>query len=97
MADQMTVHPTSVRRRPRVAPSIDLQLPGIIFFLLAAAFFVVTMLAASIAPGYDFHAAAISDLGVTAQTALLFNGLLVIIGLTNIAAGYLLYRRRHHP
>jgi hypothetical membrane protein len=50
------------------------------------------MLAASIAPGYDFHAAAISDLGVIDETAALFNGLLIGIGLSNVAGGVLLAR-----
>jgi hypothetical membrane protein len=70
----------------------DLRYAGVTFFALAAAFLLVTMLAASIAPGYDFHAAAISDLGVIEETALLFNGLLVVLGILNIAGGYLLYR-----
>jgi hypothetical membrane protein len=73
----------------------DRRLAGVLSFALSAAFLLVTMLAASIAPGYDFHAAAISDLGVIADTATLFNVLLVAIGLMNVAAGYLLYRRRH--
>ena len=73
----------------------DRRLAGVLSFALSAAFLLVTMLAASIAPGYDFHAAAISDLGVIADTATLFNVLLVALGLMNIAVGYLLYRRRH--
>jgi hypothetical membrane protein len=87
---------TIVRRRavPRASDETavrDLRYAGVTFFALAAAFLLVTMLAASIAPGYDFHAAAISDLGVIEETALLFNGLLVVLGILNIA-GYLLYR-----
>lgn len=70
----------------------DLRVPGVLFFVLAGAFLSVTMLAASIAPGYDFHAAAISDLGVIDQTAVLFNALLVVVGALNIVGGYLLYR-----
>jgi hypothetical membrane protein len=65
---------------------------GMLLLVLGAAFLTVTMLAASIAPGYDFNGGAISDLGVIDQTAGLFNGLLVIVGALNIAAGYLLYR-----
>ena len=50
------------------------------------------MLAASIAPGYDFNAAAISDLGVITDTALLFNVSLLAVGVLNIMGGYLWYR-----
>lgn len=75
------------------SPGADLRLPGLLFFTLGAAFLIVTMLAASMAPGYDFHGAAISDLGVIAETALLFNLLLIGVGLLNLAGGYLFYRR----
>jgi hypothetical membrane protein len=75
-----------------VTDSLDLRAPGFLFFLLAAAFMIVTMLAASIAPAYDFHGGAISDLGVIDETAFLFNGLLMFIGACNVAGGYLLYR-----
>ncbi|HJP88735.1 MAG TPA: DUF998 domain-containing protein [Candidatus Limnocylindrales bacterium] len=65
---------------------------GLLLLVLGAAFLTVTMMAASIAPRYDFHGGAISDLGVIDQTAMLFNGLLVAVGALNIGAGYLLYR-----
>jgi hypothetical membrane protein len=96
MAGQVMPGSTHLRPSVREASPIDLRPPGILLFSLATAFLVVTMLAASIAPGYDFHAAAISDLGVTPETALLFNGLLVLIGLANIGAGFLLYARGRH-
>ncbi len=70
---------------------------GFFLFALGTAFLTVTMLAASIAPAYDYNAAAISDLGVIRGTAALFNGLLIVVGALNIAAGLLLYsahRRR---
>ena len=70
----------------------DLRLAGGMFLALGTAFITVTMLAASIAPGYDFNAAAISDLGTLPETAMLFNGLLIVVGLLNVAAGYFLYR-----
>jgi len=50
------------------------------------------MLAAAMVPGYDFRAAAISDLGVFPETALLFNVSLVLVGLLNLAGGYFFYR-----
>jgi hypothetical membrane protein len=53
--------------------------------------------AASIAPRYDFNAAAISDLGTIPETTSLFNGLLIVIGLFNIAAGSFLYRAYGSP
>jgi hypothetical membrane protein len=65
---------------------------GFLLVLLGASFLTATMLAASIAPGYDFNAAAISDLGVIGETAVLFNALLVAVGAVNIGAGILLYR-----
>ena len=52
------------------------------------------MLLASIVPAYDYQGAAISDLGVIAESALWFNVLLVGMGILNIAAGYL-YLRSH--
>ena len=73
---------------------MDLRLAGGMFLALGAAFITVTMLAASIAPGYDFNAAAISDLGTIPETAMLFNGLLIVVGLLNAAGGYFLYRAR---
>jgi hypothetical membrane protein len=97
MAGPMTAGSVTDRSRSRAFASDDLRWAGLLFVLLATSFLAVTMLAASVAPGYDFHAAAISDLGVIPETALLFNGLLVVIGLTNIAAGHVLYGRRHHP
>src|SRR6056297_2354554 len=67
-------------------------LAGISFFALAAQFMTVVMLAAAMVPGYDFRAAAISDLGVFPETALLFNTSLVLVGVLNVAGGYLFYR-----
>lgn len=52
----------------------------------------VMMLAAAMAPGYDFGAAAISDLGVISETALLFNISLAVVGGLNVLGGFLYYR-----
>ena len=60
-----------------------LRLAGIVLFVLAAQFLTVIMLAASIAPGYDMGTAAISDLGVITETALLFNLSLIAVGALN--------------
>ena len=68
------------------------RLAGVILFVLAAQFMTVIMLAASIAPAYDIGGAAISDLGVIHETALLFNASLIAVGLLNIIGGYLFYR-----
>jgi hypothetical membrane protein len=65
---------------------------GLILFVLAAQFMTVVMLAASMAPGYDMGAAAISDLGVIGQTAFLFNASLIAVGVLNLVGGYLFYR-----
>src|SRR3954453_1971015 len=75
----------------------DQRLAGVLLFTLAAQFMTVIMLAASIAPDYDFSGAAISDLGVIRETALLFNVSLVVVGLLNISGGYLLWRTHRRP
>jgi len=74
----------------------DTRLPGVLFLTIGAAFLIVTMLAASMAPGYDFHGGKISDLGVIGETAGLFNVLLVVIGLLNGAGGYMVLRQVGH-
>lgn len=76
----------------RAATVADAHIAGVLFFLVGVTFLTGTMLAASIAPGYDFNAAAISDLGTIDETATLFNGLLVVVGALNLAGGYFLYR-----
>lgn len=65
---------------------------GLAFVACSALFLTGIMLGASIAPGYDYHAAAISDLGVTPETAGLFNALLVVVGALNLVGGALFYR-----
>lgn len=82
---------------PDARASTGAGIPGVMLVVLGVAFLMVTMLAASIAPGYDYHGAAISDLGVIDKTAALFNGLLVLVGALNIAGGYLLYRSHRRP
>ena len=71
---------------------IERRASGVALLAVGASFLIVSMLAASMAPGYDFHGGAISDLGVIAATAMLFNILLVAIGTLNAVAGYLSYR-----
>jgi hypothetical membrane protein len=65
---------------------------GLLLFLLGAWFLTAIMLGASIAPAYDYSGAAISDLGVIPETAILFNITLVAIGTLNLVGGYLFYR-----
>ena len=76
------------------ARAADRRIPGILLFLLAGQFMTVIMLAASMAPGYDLNATAISDLGVIPETALLFNVSLVAVGVLNVAGG-IAYHREH--
>jgi hypothetical membrane protein len=76
----------------REASREDLRLPGFLLFLLSAQFMTVIMLGASIAPGYQYSEAAISDLGVIGETALLFNSSLIAVGILNLVGGYLFYR-----
>ena len=88
-----TTRDPMVPARPRSIQAInDARLPGVLFLMVGSAFLIVTMLAASIAPGYDMHGGAISDLGVISETALLFNTLLIGIGVLNAVGGYLLAR-----
>jgi len=65
---------------------------GVLFAVLAAQFLTLTMLSAAIAPSYDFHTSAISDLGVIAETEAVFNGSLVSVGVLNAVAGYGFWR-----
>ena len=65
---------------------------GLTLLAMGSGFVTVLMLAAAMAPGYDFGGGAISDLGVVAETALLFNAALVLVGVLNVVAGYALYR-----
>ncbi|HET8776207.1 MAG TPA: DUF998 domain-containing protein, partial [Candidatus Limnocylindria bacterium] len=89
----MTVHAHHLRTEETYASGLGARwVAGLALLVLGGAFLTVTMLAASMAPGYDFNGGAISDLGVIPQTATLFNGLLVVVGALNIGAGYLLYR-----
>lgn len=57
---------------------------GILFFVLAAQFLLVLMICESLAPDYSVHTNAISDLGVTIQTAWLFNTSVFIVGFLEI-------------
>lgn len=65
---------------------------GYLLALAAGQFFVLLMLAESIAPDYSMHDNAISDLGTIAETELLFNASLFLIGLLNLVAGYVLFK-----
>jgi hypothetical membrane protein len=76
----------------RLTVRADLRLAGIALFSLAALFMTGMMLGASMAPGYDVSAGAISDLGVAPETRLLFNGSLILVGILNIAGGWQAYR-----
>jgi hypothetical membrane protein len=84
----------SIRSSSRswTAGAVALRPAGVVLLVLAAGFLTVIMLGGSIAPNYDYVGGAISDLGIIPETALLFNGTLVAIGLLNILGGYLLYR-----
>ena len=90
---------TNIQQSAVESPTTDqlpverfLRIAGGLFFLLAAQFMIIIMLGASLVPGYDVNAAAISDLGVYSQIALLFNASLVFVGLATFAGGYLFFR-----
>ncbi|OPX61471.1 MAG: hypothetical protein A4E30_00880 [Methanomassiliicoccales archaeon PtaB.Bin215] len=65
---------------------------GYLLALAAGQFLIALMLGESMAPGYSMHDNAISDLGTIAESELLFNASLFLIGLLNFAAGYVLYK-----
>lgn len=65
---------------------------GYLLALAAGQFLIALMLGESMAPGYSMHDIAISDLGTIAESELLFNASLFLIGLLNFAAGYVLYK-----
>ena len=92
MATQASVGPITARPHQGTALLGDLRVPGVLLFFVGVAFITVTMLLASIVPAYDYQGAAISDLGVIAESALWFNLLLIGMGVLNIAGGYLYYR-----
>lgn len=92
-----TLTSDTLRPVPRAAiRPAELRLPGLLFFIEAAGFMTVIMLAASLAPNYDFQGGAISDLGRIGETALLFNVGLVVVGLLNIGGGYGFWRSHRH-
>jgi hypothetical membrane protein len=83
--------------RARAVTHATTRIAGVLFFVLAAGFLTVIMLAASMAPGYDLSGGAISDLGGISETAFLFNVTLVGVGVLNIAGGYLFFRAHGRP
>lgn len=80
------------RRSQRGHQDRPLRYTGLLLVALAAAFLLALMIGAAIRPGYDFREAAISDLGVFPETALLFNGSLALVAVLNLFAGYYFYR-----
>jgi hypothetical membrane protein len=88
---------TQTLTRARAVPRSTTRVAGVLFFVLAAGFLTVVMLAASMAPGYDLPGGAISDLGAISETALLFNVTLVGVGVLNLVGGYLFYRAHGRP
>ena len=76
----------------RTSAVTELHAAGVLLFALAAQFLTVIMLAASMAPGYDIAGGAISDLGVIEETSTVFNASLIVVGVLNIAGGWLFAR-----
>lgn len=73
----------------------DRTIAGLILFLMSAQFLTALMAGEAIAPDYVVHDNAISDLGVIAETALLFAASLTAVGVLNILGGYFYYRTHH--
>jgi hypothetical membrane protein len=92
MASHATTHLVRVREIGRASNAPSPWLAGVSFLAVGVAFLFATMLGASMAPGYDAHGGAISDLGVIGDSALLFNGMLIAIGAMNALGGYVFFR-----
>jgi hypothetical membrane protein len=92
VASQSTTGSVTARPVDHSLDDANTRLPGLMFLVLGVSFITGTMLLASIAPAYDFNGAAISDLGVIAETAFWFNSLLVVLAVLNATGGYLYYR-----
>jgi len=84
---------THTARRP-IDITRDQVTAGFLLFVLAAQFMTVIMLAASMVSRYDYQGAAISELGVTPETAGLFNLSLIVVGVLNILGG-MVFRAAH--
>ena len=65
---------------------------GYLLALAAGQFLILLMLGESIAPGYSMHENAISDMGTIAETELMFNTSLFVLGLLNFVSGFVLYK-----
>lgn len=89
---------TATQRVPKsVTWRQDVRIAGLLYVALAGGFLTVMMLGGAMAPGYLIGDSAISDLGVIRETAYLFNGSLVVVGVLQAAASILYYgvhRRR---
>lgn len=70
----------------------NMMLAGILFFLSSALFTISLMICESVAPGYSMNTDSISDLGTIGPSNLLFNSSIFVVGLLNIAGGYLYYQ-----
>ena len=71
---------------------INKSLAGLLFFLSSAWFMTSLMIGEAVAPGYSMNTNSISDLGTIGQSSLLFNTSIFVVGVMNIAGGYLYYR-----
>ena len=67
------------------------RIAGLLDVILAGGFLTVMMLGGAMAPGYLIGDSAISDLGVIRETAYLFNGSLVAVGVLQAAASILYF------
>ncbi|MFP4530412.1 MAG: DUF998 domain-containing protein [Halodesulfurarchaeum sp.] len=69
---------------------------GLLLVGVAGNFLAVLALATARVPEYSVRTDAISDLGVHPETALLFNGSLLVVGTLNLLAGYHFHRVHRH-
>lgn len=70
---------------------------GTLFAVAAGWFLTAMMLATAMVPDYVVQPSTISDLGVEPESALLFNGSLLLVGILTVVGGYLFYRSHRTP
>lgn len=73
------------------------KVAGALFAAVGGWFVTILMLAAALVPGYELGTTSFSELGVAEESALLFNGSLLVIGILTVVGGYLFYRSHDTP
>lgn len=73
------------------------KVAGALFAAAAGWFVTILMLAAALVPEYELGTTSLSELGVAEESALVFNGSLLVVGILTVVGGYLFYRSHDTP